>query len=276
MKLKKILTGLKSKYWRSSEKIVSGNLLGRPLRVINGTLRKEDYDDAWFYYLAKNATCLFDIGANIGQTSLLANVIGNVKRIVLVDPNPEALIYASKNLILNNLASNCSFFSAFVGSSNGEQVKFYTVGVGSAGSMFATHAETARLINSFSFVYTVTLDYLADYYNIIPDLVKVDVEGAEFMVLKGAAGLAAHQKTRFIIEMHVTQGCPMEQNMDNVLEWTNANGYKAFFLVDGSEITSGAMLAHRGRCHILVQPGTWEYPSFLIGVKESAPLPASL
>lgn len=273
MKFKKILSGIKSKYWPSTEKIVNRTLLGKSLRVIDGTLRKEDYDDAWFYYLAKDSTCFFDIGSNIGQTSLMANVIGNIEKIVLVDPNPEALVYASKNLILNNLAANCNFFSAFVGSSNGDQIKFYTIGIGSAGSMFASHAETARLVNSFYYVNTVTLDYLVSYYNLIPDLVKIDVEGAESLVLMGANGLAAHYKTRFIIEMHATQECSMEKNMNTVLVWTKTNDYKAFFLVDGEEIVNGAKLAHRGRCHILVQPAIWEYPSYLIGVKESAKLP---
>ncbi len=275
MKLRKVISGLKSKYWSGSARIVNRNLLGKSLRVIDGTIKKEDYDDAWFYYLAKNSTCLFDIGANIGRTSLMANVIGSMNRIVLVDPNPEALVYASRNLILNNLAANCSFFSAFVGAANGEQVKFYTVGVGAAGSMFASHAETARLVNSFYYVNTVTVDYLTDYYNLIPDLVKIDVEGAESRVLDGANRLAAHHKTRFIIEMHKTEECSMEKNMDNVLQWAGKNGYKAHFLVTGAEITSGAVLAHRGRTHILIQPKDWEYPKYLVGVAEGAMLPTA-
>ncbi|HNU41329.1 MAG TPA: hypothetical protein PKH83_02470 [Cyclobacteriaceae bacterium] len=149
MNIKKLFSGIRAKYFPAKQKIVHGHLLGKSLRVIKGTLRKEDYDDAWFYFLAKNSTCLFDIGANIGQTALVGGVLGNLKRIILVDPNPDALVYASTNLILNNLASNCSFFTGFVGEKNEEQVKFYTLGVGSAGSMFGSHAETAKMVNSF-------------------------------------------------------------------------------------------------------------------------------
>lgn len=276
MKLVKILSGLKAKYFRKQDKIVIGQLMGVSLRVIDGTIHKEDYDDAWLYYLAKNSSIFFDLGCNIGKTSLTVNVAGNLKRIVLVDPNPEALMCASKNLILNDLASNCNFYTAFVGGTQGERVKFYTVGVGSAGSIFASHAETARLINSFYYVNTVTVDHLIDYYNLIPDLVKIDVEGAEMMVLTGAAELARHQQTRFFIEMHVTQECSMKENGDAVIEWAKANKYKTYYLKDGIEITDGSDIAHRGRCHLLLQPESWEYPNYLRGVAESAPLPTAL
>jgi len=273
MKILKILSGLSAKYWKRNDRIVQKELLGVSLKVIDGTIRKEDYDDAWFYLLAKNSSVFFDIGCNIGQTSIVANLTGNIQRIVLVDPNPEAVLSASKNLILNDLASNCSFYTAFVSEASDDSVKFYTVGVGSAGSIFASHAETARLLNSFYYVKTVTIDYLITYYNLIPDLVKIDVEGAEMMVLKGANKLAAHQKSRFIIEMHVTDELSMEKNGDQVVAWAKMNRYRTYFLVDGIEMLNGAPIAHRGRCHVLLQPSTWDYPDFLRDVKEGSPLP---
>lgn len=273
MKIRKILSGLKAKYLPGKERLVEKRIFGKMLKVIDGTLRKADYDDAWFCHLAKDCSVFFDIGSNIGQTSLLANSIGKIDRIILVDPNPEALVYASKNLILNNLATNCNFYSAFVGDINGDSVKFYTVGVGSAGSVFASHAETARLINNFYYVETITMDYLVAYYKVIPDLVKIDVEGAEVMVLNGAKSLARNNTTRFMIEMHVTREVSMESNVDSVLEWAREVGYTAYFLFNGAEIKQGSELSHRGRCHILVQPSSWSYPEFLLGVKESSPIP---
>lgn len=183
------------------------------------------------------------------------------------------MAFASKNLILNDLAANCSFYTAFVGSKDLDEVKFHTIGVGSSGSIFESHAETARLVNSFYYVKTVTLDSLLQYYGLVPDLVKVDVEGAETMVLNGAYELARRNSTRFMIEMHATKECSMEANMNKVLDWAKAVQYRAYFLVNGKEVYSGSELAHRGRCHILVQPNAWDYPSFLIDVKESSPLP---
>jgi FkbM family methyltransferase len=273
MKLRKLISGLRTRYFPAKERLVSAKLAGKDLVVIEGSVRPPDYDDAWFFYLVKESKVFFDIGANIGQTALLANIAGEPKRIVLVDPNPSALVYAAKNLLLNDLAANCSFYTAFVSTTTGERVKFYTVGVGSSGSQYASHAETARLVNSFFYVRTVTLDYLCEFYGLVPDLVKVDVEGAEYQVFKGAEKLAGKRGTRFIVEMHVTDECSMEQNMNNILGWGNEHGFVAYFLVDSSQITSGSQLSHRGRCHILVQPSDWEFPQYLIGVKEGTPLP---
>jgi FkbM family methyltransferase len=276
MKVLKILSGLKAKYFSISDKIVQSELIGVPLRVLNGTIRKEDYDDAWIYYLAKNSSVFFDLGCNIGKTSLMVSLSRNLKRIILVDPNPEAVACASKNLILNDFVSNCSFFTAFVGSRQGDRIKFYTVGVGSAGSIFASHAETARLINSFYFVNTVTLDYLSDYYNLIPDLVKIDVEGAETQVLLGAISTAQHKQTRFFIEMHVTEECTMKENGNEVLNWAKVNGYKVYYLKKGIEMVDASLIAERGRCHLLIQPKEWDYPDYLRGVSENSPLPKAL
>lgn len=275
MKILKFLSGLRARYLRRHDKIVNGQLLGVSVKVIAGTIQKVDYDDTWIHYLAKNSSIFFDLGCNIGKTSLMVNIPRNLKHIVLVDPNPEALMCASKNMILNNLASNCNFYTAFVGDKQGELVKFYTVGVGSAGSIFASHAETARLINSYYYVNTVTLDQLVNYYNLIPDLVKIDVEGAEMMVLKGATTLASNQLTRFFIEMHVTQECSMKENGDAVVNWAKANHYKTYYVKEGVEITGGSAIAQRGRCHLLLQPESWDYPQYLKGVPECAPLPTT-
>lgn len=272
MKIKRIVASLKAKYWHNREKIVSRRLLGVTLSIIEGTIRKEDYDDAWFYLLAKHSSRLFDIGCNIGQTAIIANLAGSVQRIVLVDPNPQALIKASRNLLLNKLANNCSFYNAFVSDTNNSQVKFYSADDDRSGSIFSNHAKTATLINSFSHVSTITLDYLIDYYKWVPDLVKIDVEGAEMMVLRGAARLASHLMTRFLIEMHVTEDFSMEENGNAVIKWANENGHKVYFLKEGIEIQSGKAIANRGRCHLLVQPGSWSYPEYLEGVAQGAPL----
>jgi FkbM family methyltransferase len=155
-------------------------LSGLSIKAIPGTVReKTDQDDAWFYALAQNSKYIFDIGCNIGYTGLLAAIQDNTKKILLVDPNPEALAIASQNLIINGFADKVLFYSAFVGEQIGEQVKFFTVGAGAAGSMFASHAETAASVNSFYYVSKVTIDELVKHVGFVPDFIKIDVEGAE-------------------------------------------------------------------------------------------------
>ncbi|MCK5923349.1 MAG: hypothetical protein KAG66_20605, partial [Methylococcales bacterium] len=80
-------------------------LMGRSLTVIKGSIRLEsDYDDAWSWALASRSEIIFDIGANIGQSALLMLQSPIIKKLYLVDPNPEALSFAAENLFLNNLS----------------------------------------------------------------------------------------------------------------------------------------------------------------------------
>ena len=130
-KIYKLLSGFKAQYnpykIRMEDKVL-GNI---KLRLVSGTIKdKSDYDDMWFYSLAKISESIYDIGANIGFTSLISNLNKNVKNILLVHPNLEALFIASKNLIQNNLAHNCNFFLGFVGKKYDKKIPFYTVGYG--------------------------------------------------------------------------------------------------------------------------------------------------
>ncbi|MBX2963389.1 MAG: FkbM family methyltransferase [Cyclobacteriaceae bacterium] len=271
-RIRRLLSGLKVKYWKVKDQLETKTLLGQELITVKGTIVKEDYDDAWFYLLARQSKVIFDIGANIGYTALLASVGGNAQRIVLVDPNPEALVCAAKNLILNNLSGRCSYVTGFVGDKPGEKIKFYSIGYGAAGSMYASHAKTASTLDSYYWVETITIDLLVDQYQVQPDFVKIDVEGAEALVLQGATQLARQGITRFFVEMHATEEVSMEQNANRIIEWANEIGYKVWYLKEEVQITSGAAIASRGKCHLLLQHGNFGYPEFLLGVKEKAEL----
>src|SRR5205809_7552038 len=75
--------------------LVQADLLDRPLLVRDGTIRSTvDYDDAWFFACARHAEVIFDVGANVGFTALLALLAQNAKLLLLVDAYPEALLVA--------------------------------------------------------------------------------------------------------------------------------------------------------------------------------------
>jgi FkbM family methyltransferase len=258
-------------------KFITTTLCGVPLKLLPGTFRgKEDQDDTWWFYLASQHNVIFDIGCNIGYTALLALINNPDKDIVLVDPNPGALQQAAMNLIENNLGNRARYMPAFVSDTIGDNVKFYTVGVGQAGSMYASHAETAASINSFMNVKTVTLDYLYSFYNLEPDLVKIDVEGAETLVMQSAKELAKHAKCNFFIEMHNVENLGMEAGGQIMLDWCAEMDYKAWYLKTGEQLLSAATIKNRGKCHLLLLPKELEYPEYLNGVVTNAPLPKSI
>lgn len=276
-KLKKFASGFKAQYFSKEAKIVSGELVGRPLKTTTGAIRKKtDQDDAWFFFLAGQSKRIFDIGANIGYTALLANVQGKVEKLLLVDPNPEALSLAAKNLILNNLAGNCRFFVSFVSRESGEKIPFYTLGHGAAGSMFKGHAESAAAVGHHFMVSTITVDDLVNLFGWQPDLVKIDVEGAEALVLEGARQLAKNQATTFMVEMHSPPELPMAENARQILTWCHSNNYEAWYMKEAKKLESPESIAHRGKCHLLLMPKDWHYPEPLKAIEQGAALPKNI
>jgi FkbM family methyltransferase len=212
----------------------------------------------------------------MGYISLLSFLINPKRRVFLVEPNREALKVAILNMLYNDSISQCTFYEAFASDQNFSETKLYTVGAGAAGSMYKSHAESAEQLNSFQVVRTITLDYLMEKYSTIPDFVKIDVEGAERFVLNGSRSLASRKSTRFFVEMHSNVELTMVENATQVLTWCQEVGYKAWYLKEHGELNSPGQIQTRGRCHLLLQPSEWEYPSFLNGVKENSELPPVL
>lgn len=273
-KLKKIIG-----YYLKKEKVSYENfhIAQVNLKALLGTHRKRvDKDDAWFFALAQNSEHVFDIGSNIGYMSLIASIQKNNKSILLVDPNPEALAKAAKNMIINGFGLKCKFISAFVGDQDGEKIRFYTVGSGAAGSMYSSHAETAAAVNSYYEVEKLTLDTLVEKLGYLPDLIKIDVEGAENLVLLGANKIASQQISKFFIEMHSPKELPMKQNAELILNWCTKNNYSAYYLKEHVELTNSDQIAHRGKCHLLLLPKNQFYPDYLRNIKEGSQLPNSL
>ena len=258
-------------------KYLEANLCGVPLKTISGTIRKkEDQDDAWWFYLAKHNSVIFDIGANIGYTALLALIQNPKRQIILVDPNPEALEKAATNIIKNNLGSRVQYLTAFVSNVIDDTIKFYTVGAGQAGSMYASHAETAASTNSFMEVKTVTLDYIYSFYDIKPDLVKIDVEGAETLVMQEAKKLANETKCSFFIEMHNVENLGMEAATQSMLDWCKEMNYKTWYLKTGEELITAETVKNRGKCHLLLMPYKKDYPEYLKGITQNHKLPNTI
>jgi len=270
-KLLKFLSGYKLKLFGIHHKMINTGFLGHNLNVVKGTLRNEpDKDDAWLFHLMGKFDQIFDIGANIGQTAIFAKVQGKNKKILLADPNPEALSLAAKNLIMNGFSQNCTFIPAFVSDKENEQVELFTIGAGAAGSMYKGHAHTAAAVGTSIMTSTTTMDKLALMAGWLPDFVKIDVEGAEAKVLQGAKKIASQQKTWFMVEMHSPPELPMVENAKQVLKWTNEVGYKAWYMRDGIELTTPDIISDRGRCHLLLMPNEISYPNELKVLRQSS------
>ncbi len=260
---------------RNEEKPVKATLCGKEIVVFSGTLRKRvDQDDAWYYHLSGKYSRIYDIGCNIGYTAILANISNpRLEKILLVDPNPEALSKAARNLIFNNMASRANFIAAFVDENSGNKIPFYTIGTGEAGSKFKGHAVSASSIGSKIMVPTTTVDDIYKQIGWPPDLIKIDVEGAESMVLNGAVEVARSYNPLFMVEMHSPPELPMKENGERILRWCRDYGYRAWYLKEHIQLDSVEPFKNRGKCHLLLVPDSKSYPEGLKVINQGAALP---
>lgn len=272
MHLRKAVSAIKERVLPTRLKLVKVEFMGKSLTAYSGTIKTGDVDDAWLYALSQYHHSIYDVGANLGFTAILASINDPGKKIVLVDPNPNALNCAAGSLIRSNMSANKMFITAFLSDKLGEQVKFYAMGIAPAGSMFAGASESASMTDQYYMVDTMTMDQLWHTTGIIPDFVKIDVEGAESLVMNGAKELAAQKQTKFFLEMHAPPELPMKENATRILNWCNEAGYDAWYLKHHELLTSADTIAHRGRCHLLLMPKGTDYPEYLKNIAQGADL----
>jgi FkbM family methyltransferase len=263
---------LEQQFGLVSRRTTTFPILDRPYQVIAGSARTDDYDDAWLLALGMRSKTVLDVGCNTGQAALLLLYSASITDITLIDPNPAALAIAAENLIRNNLSHRARFVRAFISDQDDSELRFFTVGSGAAGSLYSSHAVTAAREGSSSMVSTLTLDTFAKSLPKQPDLVKIDVEGAERLVLKGAKNLARAGVTRFMVEMHSNPELLMRANAEAVLAWCKEVNYRAWYLKEKIELTNAQQIEKRGRCHLLLLPENSLFPDFLRNLEQGAPL----
>jgi FkbM family methyltransferase len=154
----------------------------------------------WKYLLRelKPGDIYWDVGANIGFYTLLASSRPDVK-VVAFEPNPTTEKFLSKNVELNR-RSNVKVFNIALSNAEGT-AKFDTIHPGSSDvAAHLTNKETEGAID----VITKRGDKLINSGEApTPDIIKIDVEGAEYLVMEGMGNTLS--KCRIVIcELHPT------------------------------------------------------------------------
>lgn len=191
------------------------------------------YDDFIFDYLKKldlKGKTILDIGAHIGYSTLcFAELVGENGHVLTFEPSPYNITYIEKHLELNpNLNKRIQLFKVAVSDNDGTDDFVFSnkVEEGMSSGSFIESAdpiwEKEIFENKTGFkrmsVKTVKLDSLREIQN--PYIIKIDVEGAESLVLKGAIELIRKYSPVILLEIHSIQ------NMYLVMKFLTENKYK--------------------------------------------------
>lgn len=175
---------LKGSFFRGSELVCRMGLYELHIQQLIGELLDE-------------GDVFYDIGANNGYLSLLgAKCVGEAGRVYSFEPLP-ANGERIRGLMEENLVRNLELVQAAVSESSGE-MEFY---LGGDGDPYTPSLIRDRRSSSIR-VRVTTIDEFASSHP-APDLIKMDIEGAEAMAIRGAGQLLARADApALLIEVH--------------------------------------------------------------------------
>jgi FkbM family methyltransferase len=132
----------------------------------------------------------FDIGANVGVYTLLFGRYS--KHVYAFEPVPRNIRYLHRMLEINHLSSKTTIIPCAVT----ESLKMAKIDLG------VNYAESRLDNKGTQPVMCISLDQAANFLGLKPTVMKIDVEGAEMDVLKGARGLLEGVKPKILLSVH--------------------------------------------------------------------------
>ncbi len=158
----------------------------------------DDGEDGWLWpemkfmkdHLCREGDVILECGGHHGLTAcILSDWIGRSGKIYSFEPNPDNRTIHQKNQEINAL-TNVKLLPNAVGASQGKLL----ISNSSSNSYILKGKETQGIE-----VEVVTVDSFA---NLNPTILKIDVEGFEIEVLKGAQKLIKEKLPKLAIEVH--------------------------------------------------------------------------
>jgi len=182
-------------------------------------------------FIREGSIC-FDVGANIGwYTTLFQSLCGPEGAVHSFEPVPSTFEELKRNVSLNVNASRVFLNDFGLGDQQEETEMFLFPDLPSGhaslanNSKIASTAVSVRLTTLNSYVKENQIDHV--------DLVKVDIEGAEIMFLKGATRLF-DQKTPPVILMEMSrETCrAFDYSPEDLLEYISSRARYDFFVLN--------------------------------------------
>jgi FkbM family methyltransferase len=191
---------------------------------------------------------LYDIVAHFGVFSVVAAHFGG--KAVAVDPSPTATRMIATEALLNRCTDRIQILQAAVSDVNGA-LNMLSSGVYSAGYFKVAKGRSRRdLTQTQSF----TIDQMVYHFG-APSHIKIDVEGHEAAVLRGATNTLTRYSPLLFLELHnemvISEGGDPRFPLDELARL----GY-ATFALNGESISREAILsrsiirikASKGKC----------------------------
>jgi len=201
----------------------------------------EAEDGRFLFKAALHARCIFDIGANAGYYTLhFGKCFPTVKEVHAFEPIHPTFSMLVENVQTNDLTHvvQCHPYGL---SNKEEDVTFYVPEFSGsvAASMQNLHPEEE---NKTIQAKVTTLDKFCEINQIADvDLIKMDVEGAEFFALQGAKEVLIKFKPILFIEILRKWSRQFGIDPNQTIHWLHELGYKCWVVEQGHLISFDKM-----------------------------------
>lgn len=171
----------------------------------------------------------YDVGAHLGFMSLaLSKLVGKTGRVFAFEPIPENQVAIDRLVEMNRLHQVINVTPLALGESNGKK-RMLLRECSSMHQLEEAHQGKRSNIYSTVDVESCTLDsFIFERGNPFPQLIKIDVEGAEESVLMGGLKTLEAYKPTLVVEIHG------RQNALKIWKLLQDTGYTWHHLARGS------------------------------------------
>jgi len=173
--------------------------------------------------LCQPGDVVFDVGANFGGlTTVMSRMVGPKGVVCAFEASPRIIGRTQRNLVLSG-CNNVQLFHTAVYHTSQKKVKIY-LGSHLNDSIYSENGEESAYE-----VPTLALDDFIDRTKLVPNLLKMDIEGAEFDAIKGMTKTLTTVKPHLILEV--------QREDSDCLTFLREQGYIAIDLSAYREIT---------------------------------------
>jgi len=208
-------------------------------------------DYALLQTLARGKHCIFDVGANVGLTMLvMAETMAAGGRLVAFEASESGCYLIRDNAALNGLSARVQVVNALVADYSGYTLDFFGEAASGSSSVIPGYLAHHRALRKA----TLALDDFVTRTALSPELIKIDVEGAELAVLAGLATTMRTIRPLVFVELHSWGDITVAGTATKLLPQLARVGYQMIYLRTKTVVSDPAELAGRGRCHVLLCP----------------------
>jgi FkbM family methyltransferase len=238
---------------------IDGVMLSLPMIFDYIILVKPDWEEKEREFMTQlnlnynNNAIVMDIGASIGIYTILLSRIYPKAKIIAIEASPTLFEMLRSNCKLNNLlfpGSNVLLINKAISDKDDITTEFYEKhSMSTMLKEFLTNLSSTILTNqdelNKKLVRTVTIDNLVETIGVNEiSLLKIDVEGAEVLALKGAIKTLTHKKIKnMVIEYHSLENYNYIVKLleEKELGYTIVNSQERFY--KGKEFVNGHIMA---------------------------------